>query len=73
MLVDSNSCGTNTSSTWNLVPYPKYSGSTADYTITPTSSCQSSGAHSIIQGGADYYPLMLLPETLIILVPVVSI
>ncbi len=50
-----NSCGNTNSATWNLIPYPKYSGSTADYTITPTSGCQSSGAHSIIQGGADYY------------------
>jgi hypothetical protein len=52
---DSNSCGTNTSATRNIIPYPKYSGSTADYTITPSGGCQTSGAHSIIQGGADYY------------------
>jgi len=50
-----NSCGNDSSATRNLIPYPKYSGSTADYTITPTSSCQSGGAHYIIQGGADYY------------------
>ena len=50
-----NSCGSTNSSTWNLSVYPKYSGSTADYTITPSGSCQSTGAHSIVQGGADYY------------------
>jgi len=52
---DSNSCGTNTSATRNVIPYPKYSGSTVDYTITPSSSCQTSGAHSIDEGEADYY------------------
>jgi hypothetical protein len=50
-----NSCGNTNSSTRNLIPYPKYSGSTADYTITPTSSCQTTASHSIGQGGANYY------------------
>ncbi|MBU0487667.1 MAG: T9SS type A sorting domain-containing protein [Bacteroidetes bacterium] len=50
-----NSCGSINSETRNLNVYPKYAGSVADYSISPTTSCQSTGTHSIVQGEAKYY------------------
>ncbi|OFY97672.1 MAG: hypothetical protein A2309_03360 [Bacteroidetes bacterium RIFOXYB2_FULL_35_7] len=50
-----NSCGNTNSATRNLYVYPKYSGSTSDYALTPASECQTTGSRSLAQGKADYY------------------
>ncbi|PKP22731.1 MAG: hypothetical protein CVU05_02595 [Bacteroidetes bacterium HGW-Bacteroidetes-21] len=58
-----NSCGNTNSETRNIVPYPKYSGSTPDYSISPSSVCQTSGPHTISQGNADYYSFNAIAGT----------
>ncbi|NTW32219.1 MAG: hypothetical protein HGB12_06290, partial [Bacteroidetes bacterium] len=50
-----NACGGPTSSaTRAIYMYPKYSSSTSDYSITPSTSCQSHSS-SIVEGEAKYY------------------